>query len=297
MVWFSYHGGHSGEFCDHASSSLQEIVEAAIDRGFTHYGLSEHCPRYRDQDLYPGEEKHGTEGLIRAFSGYVRRAFELRDAYARQIELLVGFETEKLPPETWLDAMNRLRAAHPFDYVVGSVHDIDGRWIDYSPEETARLAEDLGGKEAMQLAYFRSVTDMVERLRPDIVAHLDLVRKFEPSGFSFSDRVMLEVERLLEAIRAYGGVLDVNCSASRNAYGPVYPLPQILSRAREMEIPVTLGDDSHGVKTVGIELDQSLQAIWDAGYAKISYLTRDHGWQIADLAEVKPRNVGLMNET
>jgi hypothetical protein len=47
MVWFSYHGGHSGEFCAHAKSSLEEVVDTAIARGFIHYGLSEHCPRYR----------------------------------------------------------------------------------------------------------------------------------------------------------------------------------------------------------------------------------------------------------
>lgn len=44
MVWFSYHGGHSGEFCAHATSTLEEVVDTAIERGFTHYGLSEHCP-------------------------------------------------------------------------------------------------------------------------------------------------------------------------------------------------------------------------------------------------------------
>ncbi|WP_180900278.1 histidinol-phosphatase [Martelella soudanensis] len=289
MVWFSYHGGHSGEFCDHASSSLQQVVQAAIDEGFTHYGLSEHCPRYREQDLYPGEERLGIEGLIRAFEGYVIRAFALREEYARHIELLVGFETEKLPPENWLEAMLSLKSAHPFDYVVGSVHDINGRWVDYSPQETSRLAEDLGGTEALQLAYFRSVTDMVEQLRPDIVAHLDLVRKFEPPGFSFSDRVAKEIERLLDAIQAYGGVIDVNCAAFRNGYGPVYPLPQILSRARQMGIPATFGDDSHGVDTVGVGLEQSRQAICAAGYSQISYLTRDHGWQSADIAEVRPR--------
>ncbi|MBS1165075.1 MAG: hypothetical protein H6R00_1100 [Proteobacteria bacterium] len=292
MVWFSYHGGHSGEFCDHASSSLQGVVEAAIDRGFTHYGLSEHCPRYRDQDLYPGEERLGTDGLIRAFDGYVDRAFALRDAYAGQIELLVGFETEKLPPETWLDAMLSLKNAHPFDYVVGSVHDIDGRWIDYSPQDTARLAEDLGGREALQLAYFRSVIDMVDRLRPDVIAHLDLVRKFEPPGFSFSVRVMKKIERLLEAIKASGGVIDVNCAASRNGYGPVYPLPQILSRAREMGIRATFGDDSHGVKTVGVGLGQSREAVCAAGYTEVSYLTRSRGWQSAAIAEVRPKGAG-----
>ncbi len=28
----SLHGGHSGQFCDHAKGSLREIVEAAIEQ-------------------------------------------------------------------------------------------------------------------------------------------------------------------------------------------------------------------------------------------------------------------------
>lgn len=288
MVWFSYHGGHSGEFCAHAHSTLEEVVETAIERGFTHYGLSEHCPRYRPQDLYPGEEKLGVAGLAAAFEAYAARAFDLRDARAGEIELLVGFETETLPPDGWPQAMTRLRKAYPFDYIVGSVHDICGRWVDFSPADTAVLAADLGGPEALQMAYFNAVTTMVETLRPDIVGHLDLVRKYEPAGFGFSPRVLRAIETALEAIRAFGGVLDVNCAASRNGYGPVYPLPQILERARAMGIRVTLGDDSHGVQTVGVGLCQSLAAITAAGYESVAYLTRAEGWREAALHTLTP---------
>ena len=289
MVWFSYHGGHSGEFCDHAKSTLEEVIDAAIARGFTHYGLSEHCPRYRVADLYPGEEALGVAGLATAFEGYVKRAFELREERAGQIELLIGFETETLPPESWLEAMTGLRQAHPFDYIVGSVHDICGRWLDYSAGDTAALAADLGGPEELNIAYFDQITDMVEQLKPDIVAHLDLVRKYEVSGFVFSDRVVRVIDRSLDAIKANGAVLDVNCAAFRNGYGPVYPLPQILERAQRMGIPVTLGDDSHGVQTVGSGLEQSLAAISAARYRRIAYLTRADGWREAPLETVGPQ--------
>ncbi|MBM7047225.1 MULTISPECIES: histidinol-phosphatase [Rhizobium] len=289
MVWFSYHGGHSGEFCAHATSTLEEVVDTAIARGFTYYGLSEHCPRYREEDLYPGEERLGVTGLAAAFEAYATHAIAMRNARAGQIELLVGFETETLPPDGWLKAMAQLRAAHPFDYVVGSVHDICGRWVDYSATATAALTADLGGPEALQLAYFDAVTNMVETLRPDVVAHLDLVRKYEPAGFTFSNRVSRAVKTTLEAIRATGGVLDVNCAAFRNGYGPVYPLPQILEQAQTMGIRVTLGDDSHGVQTVGVGLEQSLAAIAAAGYRRVSYLTRADGWREALLDTIGPR--------
>ncbi|KEA03462.1 histidinol-phosphatase HisJ family protein [Rhizobium rhizogenes] len=175
-----------------------------------------------------------------------------------------------------------------FDYIVGSVHDICGRWLDYSANDTAALAADLGGPEELRLAYFGQVTDMVERLKPDIIARLDLVRKYDPPGFVFSDRVVRSIDRTLDAIQANGSALDVNCAAFRNGYGPVYPLPQILERARKTGIPVTLGDDSHGVQTVGVGLDQSLAAIAAAGYRSVAYLTRTEGWREAPLESIGP---------
>lgn len=46
---------HSGQFCKHAFCELEEIVLRAIEVGFTHYGLSEHMPRYEPEDLYEEE--------------------------------------------------------------------------------------------------------------------------------------------------------------------------------------------------------------------------------------------------
>lgn len=288
MVWFSYHGGHSGEFCNHAKSSLESVVEKAMEQGFTHYGLSEHCPRYRQEDLLPGEESLGVEGLVEAFDRYVPRAFQLRDQYRDRIELLIGFETERVPTDGWLWKMQSLRKAYPFDYIVGSVHDIGGRWVDYSPAATRALMSDIGGPQALRIAYFEAMIDMVQRLEPYVVGHIDLVRKFEEPGFSFSPPVFRHIEQLLEAIRAYGGVIDVNCAAFRNGYGPAYPLPDILTRARQMGVRVTLGDDSHGVDTVGVGLLASRAAIAAAGFDRISYLTRADGWIDAGLEEVAP---------
>jgi histidinol-phosphatase (PHP family) len=59
-----------------------------------------------------------------------------------------------------------------------------------------------------------------------------------------------------------------------------------------MGLRVTLGDDSHGVATVGVGLDASLAAIAQAGYASVSYLDRDGSsivWREAPLEQVRPR--------
>ena len=49
------HHSHSGQFCKHASGTLEEVVKEAISQGFKLYGLTEHVPRYRLQDRYPEE--------------------------------------------------------------------------------------------------------------------------------------------------------------------------------------------------------------------------------------------------
>ena len=49
------HHSHSGQFCKHAKGTLEEVVLEAIRQGFEVFGLTEHVPRYRVEDLYPEE--------------------------------------------------------------------------------------------------------------------------------------------------------------------------------------------------------------------------------------------------
>jgi histidinol-phosphatase (PHP family) len=292
MVWFSYHGGHSGEFCGHAKGQLRSVVEAAVSAGFTTYGLSEHAPRYQQQHLYPDEQGLVPADLEAKFRRYVATALELRSEYAGRLELLIGFETEALPLADWPDRMRALRGSAPFDYIVGSVHSIGDVWIDLNPETSERAARENGGWEALRCAYFDRLAELVNTLRPEIVGHVDLIRRFEPPDFRFSPPALRHAERVLEAARAHGSALEVNAAPVRRGFGPVYPGPQVLARACEMGVAVTLGDDSHGPDGVGVGLDACLEAIAVAGYREVHYLTRRDGQLMlakAPLSEVHPK--------
>ena len=79
----------------------------------------------------------------------------------------------------------------------------------------------------------------------------------------------------------------------------MYPLPEILERARAMNVGVTLGDDGHGAHDVGVGLDTCMRAIANAGYREVHYLAREHdgarglgsvaSWRAAPLEDVRPR--------
>ncbi|MBW2244483.1 MAG: histidinol-phosphatase, partial [Deltaproteobacteria bacterium] len=277
MPWFSYHGGHSGEFCRHAKGRLEEVVERAWEAGFTHYGLSEHCPRIRSEDVFEDEIDLGVEGLERLFVEYQAEAARLRVLYADRLEILVGFETERLPPDDWAKVMARLRAHANPDFIIGSVHHVNARCIDYSKQRTEAVAVEMGGRIPLEQAYFDDLAELVSELRPEIVGHFDLIRKFDGDGAGFGEEVWPRVERALEAIHAANAVLDVNPSAHRRGLSPVYPLPRILKRAREMGISVTLGDDSHGAHDVGVGLDACMREIKVAGYQEVACFRRIDG--------------------
>lgn len=51
---FSHHS-HSGEFCGHATDTLEECIQQAIRKGLTVFALTEHMPRDMTEDLYPEE--------------------------------------------------------------------------------------------------------------------------------------------------------------------------------------------------------------------------------------------------
>jgi histidinol-phosphatase (PHP family) len=151
---------------------------------------------------------------------------------------------------------------------------VDGLVIDYTAEATQQVAEAKGGMESLRLRYFDAVSDLVSKLRPEVVGHIDLIRKFDGQDPSFSPQVYRRIDEALEAVRSVGAVLEVNCATHRRGLGPVYPLPPILERARSMGVGVTLGDDGHGAHDVGIGLDASMRAIAAAGYREVHYLAK-----------------------
>lgn len=291
MAWFSYHGGHSSRYCLHAHGNLADVLETAYARGFTHFGLSEHAPRFRVEDLFPEEKHLQPEQLPQMFGAFVAEARALQQHWHGRMEVLVGMETERLPPERWAAAMAGLRSEFQLDYLVGSVHDVDGICIDFSAETTAQLARELGGPAALQTRYFDAVADLVAALQPEVVGHLDLIRKFDGPLARIWPEAWPSLQRALDAIEAAGSALDVNAAPVRRGFGPVYPLPGILNRAQRMGIAVSLGDDSHAPQDVGQGLQSCVEAIASAGYSEISHLTKAAGpvaWARCPLAEVKP---------
>ncbi|HLV82035.1 MAG TPA: hypothetical protein VKT32_17225, partial [Chthonomonadaceae bacterium] len=128
--------------------------------------------------------------------------------------------------------------------------------------------------------YYEQVGEMVESLRPDVVGHLDLVKKnAQAAGFETAALVTAPAraaaERALEAVRAAGAILDLNTAGWRKGLGEPYPAPWLVARAQAMGVPFCFGDDSHRPADVGAGLAEARDYLLRLGVSTIAVLTRE----------------------
>jgi histidinol-phosphatase (PHP family) len=171
------------------------------------------------------------EDLFETFSSYVTEAVRLKKAYASQISLLVGLETEFITALD-LDRLSLLLESHPdsFDYVVGSVHHVAEVPIDFDPVTFTRALEKCnGGLPTLASAYLDHQFAILEKFEPEIVGHFDLCRLYHPDWDLRADpEVWGKVERNVRYAIGYGALFEVNAAAFRKGWQTAYPGPEVL---------------------------------------------------------------------
>ncbi|KAH9868830.1 hypothetical protein J1614_007905 [Plenodomus biglobosus] len=272
------HHSHSGQFCGHAQNSLEEVVKTAIAKGFHTFALTEHVPRPRE-DFYPEEETEHTEtSLMQLFEDFVAEAGRLRDVYSDKIQILVGFESEFIRPST-LKGIESILQRHTFDFFMGSVHHTHTIPIDYDRALYEKAREAAGGTdERLFEDYFDSQYDMLQALQPPVVGHFDLIRLLSDHRdveFEGMTGVWEKIQRNLEYIASYGGLLELNSSGLRKGLAEPYPCRTICQRFLRLHGGFVMSDDSHGVDQIGTNYKRMLAFIQRAGIEKIHVADRD----------------------
>lgn len=283
----SLHGGHSVDYCDHAHSTLREMLDAAVEKGFRIFGITEHAPRTEDRFLFPEERAMGWDvaTLDRLFRAYAEDTRALVDEYAGRLTVLRGFESEVVPADAYVALVKGWREEFGFDYIVGSVHHLYEQTFDSSQQLFDDMVADHGGLEPVAMEYYRSLAAMVEALRPEVVGHFDLIRIFAgPHGPVDTPPIREAAEAALEAVQRAGSILDLNAVGLLKGQGMPYPAPWVVQRAAAMGIPFCFGDDSHSAEAVGTHFDEARAYLLENGVTAIRALTRgEHGIEPLDI--------------
>lgn len=255
-----YWSSHTHTNISDGDLSVAELIEKAAKEGLTGITVTDHFP-------FPfSMQKSDWDERLKAFQRHLENVDRLREK-AGKMEVLKGIEAEFVEPpyplESYLSQME-------LDFVLGGVHVIDG-WVTDWTEEIFREGERYFGsfKVAAQ-KYFRAVGDMAEGGLVDSLAHPDLIKKYNANSIYFSEEETWyheAVEECLERIARTGVAIEVNTAGLRRPVRALHPSGWILSRARELGIPATIGTDFHlrdGL--VGEGLDAAFAALRAAGY-------------------------------
>jgi len=185
-----------------------------------------------------------------------------------ELNVLSGIELEFRPE--WTDAFDRLTEEIPFDFVLGSVHQVDGFNVSGGPGREAYFAG--RSQEEAYSRYFDELLEMLEWGRFDVVSHFDLVKRFGHAhygGYEPEDyREAIEAALGRMADRGIG--IEVNTSGVRRP-GVPFPERRILEWAREAAVPtLTIGTDSHEPDRFGRGLAEGIDLAAAAGWEELT---------------------------
>jgi histidinol-phosphatase (PHP family) len=242
---FSYHV-HS--LWSDGKDSIQEIVSYAEKLGLDEIGISDHYSVAKYDPVSLPKE---------ALDEYVEDVLQNRKA---NIPVRLGIEAD-FSLET-IREMKSLLSVRPFDYVLGSVHGIDGIMID-----TPGVERKLLDVEAYVTKYWILVKKMAESQVFDIVAHLDLPKKY---GLKVPKKITLEMEEALIAIRDAGMSVELNTSGWFYPAQEQYPAEFLLRRCQELDISVLVSADAHSKENLTRNFDKAYQILKDLQFTKLA---------------------------
>ncbi|KAI9623944.1 hypothetical protein H4Q26_017090 [Puccinia striiformis f. sp. tritici PST-130] len=273
---------HSGQFCKHATGTLESVILTAIERGFISYGLSEHMPRNRVQDLYPEESELQPSDLAEQFDRFILEAGRLKQLYSSKIGLLVGIETELIEQSNTFDLLDRTIARYrdTLDYLVGSVHHVNQIPIDFDQQtfDRAVLSFEVANHALEPVyelceAYFDAQYRLIDRYRPEVIGHFDLCLLFRPDlDLQAAPAVWTKIESNIRLAISYGALFEVNSASIRKGWSTPYPSPPILNLIISMGGRLTLSDDSHGYDRVGLNYEKSFEYLRSNNVPTLWYL-------------------------
>lgn len=280
MSFTNYHTHTS--FCD-GKGEPEDYVLEAIKCGLKAIGFSSHAPLPYDNNWTMKENR------VDEYCNLIR---SLKVKYQSLIQIYLGLEIDYIS-EFARSGFTKFEELN-LDYTIGSVHvggeRISGEflYIHTSEEDFLKICDHCfnGSVQKFVCFYFQTVRDMVRSIKPNIIGHLDLIKKFNSEDKYFSENqewYKLEVFNTLEVIAKHDAILEVNTSGMfQGVIKEFYPSTWILKEARKLSIPVMINSDAHRLKAIDAKFPEAIEALKKAGYTAQKILL-DQTWRNIEL--------------
>jgi len=283
MIRSNYHI-HSN-YCD-GKNSLEEMVLAGINAGLISVGLSSHMPLPFKNDWTM--EETDLEKYFSAISF-------LKEKYASSIELYCGLEIDYFIDRNDISLLAKKNILK-LDYTIMSIHSIGSTFSDnvsYIDESQTgfihgiRNFYDNSPKKFIQ-NYYEGIANMALTFKPDILGHMDLIKKYNQEKFIFDDQEKWyreSVLQCLEAVKESGVMVEINTGANMRVPGVGrYPSDWIVPELFKRNIPVTVSGDSHSVEGISYNFNETEAFLMECGYKEYGMIKRGQ-WEMQPLGK------------
>lgn len=247
--------------CGHAGGSDEAFVEAAIERGLAAIAVTDHLPFY----WLPPEQHDPTLAMSTdELPRYVEALLGLKERYRDRVEVLLGIEADYV--EGHEETLAELLAKYPFDVVLGSVHWLDGWWVD-APSSLPRYRQ---GAEEVERIWSRYAELVMQAARCglfDVLSHLDLAKKY---GYR-PERPFAGCQTdVVEAVRTGGCTVEISSAGRRKPVGEDYPSDDLLADLAAAGVRFVLSSDAHAPAEVGFGFAESVARARAVGVGEVA---------------------------
>jgi len=236
-------------------ATVEETVQKAMELGVEELGISDHLT------LHPSGRTPAWAMPPGRLDEYVE---EIRHYGGMSSPVLrLGLEVDWFPNQG--GAIRETLAGIQFDYLIGAVHEADGFVIDGSVDAWKQLSTEK--INAVHRRYWELIKSTAESGLFDIVAHLDL-----PKKFGYRPTVDLDdvIEPALDAIANGKMIVEVNTAGWHKPVRDAYPSLELLERCQSHGIGVTISADAHEPDHLLRDFPRAAQRLVKAGYEEVA---------------------------
>jgi histidinol-phosphatase (PHP family) len=273
MKWTNYHS-HTN-FSD-GKGSPELYVKAAIKNGLYAYGFSCHSPV---------PFKSGWNMKFENLVNYITEIHRLKVIYKDKLKIFMGLEIDYVNDIIGLNNYKNF----DLDYTIGGIHFLgfmpDGTPWDYDRGKSwfrQGLDELFSGDiKKLVTCYYQQVIDMIIQQKTDVLAHFDLIKKYNAGNefFNADDRWYKDITfNALDVVAKSGIIVEVNTrGVLKKLDKEFYPSNSILKHCLELKIPVCLSADTHHPKDTIALLPEARKLLETIGFKEI-FIFDEKGW-------------------
>jgi histidinol-phosphatase (PHP family) len=229
----------------------EDYIQPAIEAGLSEIGFSEHLTLFKDLEDWNMNPVN--------ISPYINHLETLQNTI-KSIKIKIGLEVDFFAGKereiyTFLHPL-------PLDYIIGSVHYLGEKTVDFGPEFYE-------GKSIDRLfeSYFDSVIAAVASGLFDIIAHCDLIRIY---GYKPSSDLEPLYRKLAKTMQKHDVAFEVNTNGRNRPLADFYPDRRFLHIFREENVPVCVNSDAHMPSRVGQYFEEAYELLRYIGFTEMA---------------------------